>query len=332
MRGYCPYCEHETDLTRVSTEDEFNIRGEIIPISVNYIRCEEFGHTFDDPGSDDDPVDQAYREYRSRHGFLQPEEIRDIRLARGLTQKELAGLLGFGGATLSRYENGALQSEGHDNMLQLASDAKNLLRLAKTAESRLPAETLDRLTQQLENEILEQQPGLRVVFERDFGHYESSELSGFKELDVDKLLASILFFCADDAVFKTKLNKLLFYGDFRHFKSYSTSITGSQYAHLPYGPAPNHYDLLLAMLHEDGKINLKEQAFPGYVGEIVETREPPDMSLFSVAEVSTLAQIKAYFAKQNSTQISEQSHKEEGFERTKDGELISYEYAESLTI
>jgi hypothetical protein len=35
--------------------------------------------------------------------------------------------LGQGGATLSRYENGALQSEAHDQLLKLVMQPENLL-------------------------------------------------------------------------------------------------------------------------------------------------------------------------------------------------------------
>jgi len=40
-----------------------------------------------------------------------------------ITQEELGVLLGWGGATLSRYENGALQDEVHEKMLRMAYGA-----------------------------------------------------------------------------------------------------------------------------------------------------------------------------------------------------------------
>jgi len=44
----------------------------------------------------------------------------------GLTQGEMSRLLGWGGATVSRYENGALQDKTHDNQLKLLRDPRNM--------------------------------------------------------------------------------------------------------------------------------------------------------------------------------------------------------------
>jgi len=332
MKGFCPYCEREMELSIVSTQEKFDIRGEEILIRVEYFQCEDKGHRFDDPKSEDDPLNLAYREYRDRKNFLQPEQIKEIRLMNGLTQKELATLLGLGGVTLSRYENGALQSEGNDKLLRLAMDSGNLLTLAKRNKSRISPNTYGRLVTKLETELAQSQLGLRGIFETYYGQYEPDDLSGEKKLDIEKLQTAIVFFCTGGDTYKTKLNKLLFYADFKHFKEYSSSITGSRYAHLPYGPAPDHYDLFLAMLHEDGRVLLEEHEYNDYVGEIVRALEPPDISSFSTAELKTLTFVKHQFEGHTSRQISELSHKEEGFKRTANGELISYSYADVLLI
>lgn len=331
MKGFCPEGEHEVDLAVISSTEEFDVRGESILLDVSYLQCED-GHTFDDPKSNDDPVDRAFREYRDRHGLLQPEEIKKFRISTGLTQKELASILGFGAATLSRYENGALQSEAHDRLLRMAIEPANLMLLAKENQSRLSAEMFNRLTRRLQANAKEQLQSLSALFETAFAQYGQDEYSGETRFDIEKLLAAILFFCVRTDVFKTKLNKLLFYADFKHFKEFSASITGSRYAHLPYGPAPDHYDLILAMLHENRRVSLEEQDYGEYVGEIVRPLETPDISYFSTAELKTLTEIKARFEGYTSRQISELSHKEKGFGETQDGDLISYHFADALSI
>src|SRR3990167_669258 len=138
MKGICPNCEKETEIELVKTKEEIQVRGEIIEVEVEYYKCLGCGEEFDDPRSNDDPLDKAYREYRRRHGMLQPEEIRVFRKRYGLTQNELSSLLGWGGATLSRYENGALQDEAHERVLRLAMEPHNLLKLMEKTEGSLP--------------------------------------------------------------------------------------------------------------------------------------------------------------------------------------------------
>lgn len=331
MKGFCPEGEHEVDLAVISTEEEFNVRGESIMLNVSYFRCED-GHTFDDPKSSDDPIDRAYREYRIRQGLLQPEGIRQFRLSTGLTQRELASILGFGAVTLSRYENGALQSEAHDKLLRMAIDPANLTALAKQNQSKLSAKTFSRLLQYLEADVKDQHQSLRALFETTYAQHEQDEYSGDSYFDIEKLTTAILFFCVRSDVFKTKLNKLLFYADFKHFKEFSASISGSRYAHLPFGPVPDHYDLVLAMLHEDERISLQERDYGEYVGEIVRPLGVPDISNFSLAELKTITEVKARFEGCSSSQISKLSHNEKGYKETKDGELISYRFSDALSI
>jgi len=60
--------------------------------------------------------------------------------------------------------------------------------------------------------------------------------------------------------------------------------------------------------------------------------QPTGLSLFSAAEIAVLASIKDKFQRDSATQISKKSHQEAGYQATKDGELISYKYAQALQI
>ena len=46
---------------------------------------------------------------------------------------------------------------------------------------------------------------------------------------------------SESDIYKTKLNKLLFYSDFINYYLNGTSISGAKYVHLPYGPVPDSY-------------------------------------------------------------------------------------------
>src|SRR4030043_1291001 len=284
MKGICPNCEKETELELIQKVEDIKVRGEVIKVEVKYYKCKSCGEEFEDPRSDEDPLDKAYRESRRRHGMMQPEEILDFRKKFGLTQNEMSRLLGWGGATLSRYENGALQDETHEKALCLAMEPRNLLKLIEATPEVLPEEKRDRLINAL-RAAEEETCSLERVYEERFGKYEASELSGYRKLDLAKLFNAILYFCKG-GVFKTKLNKLLFYADFKHFKDYAVSITGARYAHIPFGPAPDKHAYYFATLLEEGDIKAEEVAYSEEaVGERFVAAKEPDLSLFADSEL-----------------------------------------------
>ena len=333
MKGICPVCEKETELEFVNRVEDIVVRGESIPVRAEYFKCIDCGSEFDDPQSTYDPLEVAYREYRNRHGLVHPETIRQFRERFGLTQAEMSSLLGLGGATLSRYENGALQDEAHDTMLSLAMQPENLLDLVEEKPSALSDEKRERILNLLREITEEHEKSFLSIFESRFGSYAASILSGYQPLSVSKLLNAIIFFCKDAEIPKTKLNKLLFYADFKHYKEYTLSITGACYAHLPHGPAPDKYDYYMATLvHDEKALYVDERQFPNYTGEYITAIREPDLNIFSTTELKILAMVKEHFLPFTAKDIRELSHQERGYQVTRDGELISYEYAQFLQI
>jgi putative zinc finger/helix-turn-helix YgiT family protein len=331
MKGICPNCEKETELELVHRIEDIKVRGEAIKVEVKYYKCKSCGEEFEDPHSDEDSLDKAYREYRRRHGMMQPEEIRDFRKRFGLTQNEMSRLLGWGGATLSRYENGSLQDETHEKALRLAMDPRNLLRLIEEAPDALSEEKRNRLIGKL-RAAEEETCSLERIYEERFGKYEANELSGYRRLDLAKLFNAIAYFCKG-GVLKTKLNKLLFYADFKHFKDYAVSITGARYARIPFGPAPDRYALYFAALLENGVIDVKEYPYSEeIIGEEFISVKEPDLSLFSDSELKILATVKEYFKDFTAKKITDFSHDEKGYMETPLGRIISYEYANELKL
>ncbi len=94
MKHICPNCEKITDVEHIKTAEEITVKGERINVLVEYYKCLECGGEFDDPKSKHDSLAIAYKEYRRRHGMMQPKEIRELRQRYGLTQKEFCKLLG----------------------------------------------------------------------------------------------------------------------------------------------------------------------------------------------------------------------------------------------
>jgi putative zinc finger/helix-turn-helix YgiT family protein len=133
MKGICPNCEDYKELELIEVTEVIRVRRELIEVVSNLLKCESCSETFEDPTLPSDPHAKAYREYRKRHGMLQPEEIRSFREQNGLTQLEMGKILGWDAITLSRYENGALQTEAHEKAFRLAMEPHNLLRLLEEA-------------------------------------------------------------------------------------------------------------------------------------------------------------------------------------------------------
>ncbi len=328
MKGVCPHCEKETMLEKLFLEEVVSVRGEDITVPVELFRCTECGEDFENPTAEIGPVELAYQEYRKRKGLLLPSEIKDFRSHFGLTQSELGKLLGFGGATISRYENGALQDDAHDKTLRLAMSPGNLLELVlKTPEALIDSKR-QRLVTSLKTK--DECASFQSHIER-LGSYEADELSGFREFDITRFVNAVLLFCVGGK-FTTVLNKLLFYGDFLHSKVFSVSITGLRYAHMDRGPAPDKYYSLFAFMAEEGLVEIEEIDFGEYSGEKYHSKAQPDRGAFSDSELLSLLHVKKQFANYSATQLSEHSHREAAFKETKNGELISYSLADHLSL
>lgn len=333
MRGLCPACEIETTVDLVRKEEMIKVRGEHIPVLTPLFKCSTCGEKFMDPKSSFDPLDQAYREYRRRHGMLQPDEIKEFRRTHGLTQAELSQLLGWGTATLSRYENGALQDETHEKALRLAMEPRNLLTLIQQSPDAVGDTKRQRLVKEIST-IEDERYTFEAVLSEKFGRFEPDIWSGYRKFDINKLFNAILYFCKN-GVLKTKLNKLLFYSDFKHFKEYSVSITGARYAHLPHGPVPDNFELFFGtMIDEEKTIRVEEETYEGadYIGEIFFSLKDPNLSAFTESELRVLFAINDHFKGMGSKAIRDFSHNEKGYKETQNSNLIPYGYAADLSV
>jgi len=74
---------------------------------------------FDNP---DVNLDSDYAIYKKEKNLLPTEDIVNIRKKYKLSLRSFAKVLGIGYSTLSKIENGALQSNEHDALLRLAGD------------------------------------------------------------------------------------------------------------------------------------------------------------------------------------------------------------------
>ena len=333
MNDYCPNCNKECDIEKINTSEIFKVRGDEIEVEVEYYKCNECDIEFEDIDSEIKPIEEAYIKYRAKHNMITPEKITELRKKYNLSQREFSLILGWGGATLSRYENGGLQDDAHDRMLHLIMNPTNILELIKSHPNNLPINKRNQLIKKI-SFALKDESFFNWFLELLYSFSTPDIYNGYRKTDIDKIKNTILFFC-ENGNFKTIINKLLFYTDFKHFKEKGVSITGAHYAHGPYGPILDKYESFLAsMVEGDRSIKVDEIELPDpeKIVEKYTSIEKPDFDLFVSSEKEVLHFIRDKFKNFGAKEISEFSHKEKGFISTSNGEFISYDFASSLQI
>lgn len=127
MATKCPICGKE-NLERRQGEYRFdppeNVPGGIMVFAeATWEECSACGEQILSPELND----RIERESARRWGLLQPEEIKDIRTRLGLTQMQMAELLGVGEKTYTRWEAGkSYQNTSSDNLIRLVSQSPEL--------------------------------------------------------------------------------------------------------------------------------------------------------------------------------------------------------------
>ncbi|MAT06731.1 MAG: hypothetical protein CL424_16975 [Acidimicrobiaceae bacterium] len=149
--------------------------------------------------------------------------------------------------------------------------------------------------------------------------------------DEHKLTELIIYLAdrlaGDRAGGSTKLNKVLFFADFTHVRRHGRPITGAEYQHLPFGPAPRRLLPIRSALIERGDADLVEEKFLGRRQHRLIARRPAALSAFSDAELATIDSVLEDLAGMTATQVSTPSHEEAAWRHTEDGERIPYELA-----
>ncbi|HKP68869.1 MAG TPA: Panacea domain-containing protein [Pyrinomonadaceae bacterium] len=148
--------------------------------------------------------------------------------------------------------------------------------------------------------------------------------NGNRIFSPDKMAAVVSYFATNASnLYKTKLNKLLFYADFIHYYTYGTSISGSRYVHLPYGPVPDGYEDTLEALQHYGVVDISEKNS----SELILSGENSAVDFLTPEEQKTVAWVTKAYGDLSASQLTEISHRERAYKNTRAGEEIAYEYA-----
>jgi len=153
-----------------------------------------------------------------------------------------------------------------------------------------------------------------------------------QKYNVEKFINATLFFAekvSDLGI--TKLNKLLYYSDFEHYRLYGRSILGDDYMKMERGPVPrSSYNLFNANFKDDIDSSLKQaiEVKPKIVIDFwrkcIHAKQKPDLSIFSESEIKVLEDIALNFKESLGTTLSRKSHDEKPWKETQENEIIDY--------
>ena len=199
-------------------------------------------------------------------------------------------------------------------------------------EVALEQKQIAKLWRRLHELLREKQFGKREMLQSFFFDEPCME-NGYRSFDYDKCCAMVLFFAhKSKELLKTKLMKLLNYSDMIFYKENGCSISGMRYVHLPYGPVPEHFDIVLGAMNADHIAHIEIGYDTGYEKhQVIAEADLPD-GVLSKEELAVMERVRDKFADFTSVEISNYSHKETGYSSTKQGEIISYAYAKDIQL
>jgi Antitoxin SocA-like, Panacea domain len=149
----------------------------------------------------------------------------------------------------------------------------------------------------------------------------------------DKFRQLILYFSkrgADEGLVigSTKLNKLLFFTDFRAYAELGAPITGARYQRLEHGPAARAMlPVRNEMVEELHEAHFEERPADDLNDVLVADRDP-DLTLFSEDELRIAEAVFDELRKFNARGVSDYAHyRSAGWRVMADGEDIPYESA-----
>ncbi len=316
----------------VVKKERLNVRGKEIEIEAKLRVCICGNELFDEQLEEDNLM-RAYDLFRKEYQLLSPQEIRVLREKYELPQRTLGKILGWGEVTIHRYETGALPDASHHKMLRLLDNPEVMKKLLIESKDIIPKTTFRRAMEKIHT-LLEEQENEEFIdlLRAKFEHTSVDIESGFRQFDFNKFINVVLFFAQNvSQLWKTKLNKLLFYSDFKHFREFTVSLMGAKYIKLEFGPVPKDYEALLWGLETMGfiKVNPTEVG-NDYTGYLIQPLADYDPDMFTEEELALLHQIVQRYGDYSSAEISEVSHKESAWLKTPFAQVISYKHALEL--
>lgn len=305
-------------------------RKEEFQIVYHYYLCEDSGEQYTDDELDNINVVQVHNQYREKYGIPYPDQISRIRQKYDVSASKMSEILGLGTNTYRLYENGDMPTVANGRLILSVEQPEEFVRQVKASSHILTEKEVNKYIEKSKEVEKEEQVNLdflEALSNSFLNTLPASEFTGYRKPDLERVSQLIAFFSDSLDLYKTKLNKILFYADFCNYKITGKSMTGMAYRAIPHGPVPSDYDKMFIMLRENDRINIDYVLFEnGNFGEIVKTRDKFDNELFQSTELAILERIVNRFKGLTTKQVEDISHSERAWlENHEKRELISYQ-------
>ena len=332
----CPICGKTHDVEERESIATTFIKGTEIKYKERYYYCcnaDEEECEFTTGKILNFNLQNARNEYRKMYGLLTSDEIIGIREKYALSQVDFARLLGWGEATVARYETKAIQDEVYDNILRTVRDNPYAVySFFKKNKDSFPAEKQTRLEETILNAIKfgGREYLHRQVLESEYVEFQDPcDANGFTVLDIEKLESLISYMAGKvKYLFKVRLMKMLWYCDVISYKRTRKAMTGLVYCHEPMGALPvGHQEIVnLENLH----VNTLTGDNPDMIMYEFLPSENSDESKLSAEEKSIIDEVIKKFITYDSRKIIEYMHGETAYKATKEKEIIPFSLAKDI--
>lgn len=336
MKVYCPYCKKEVEY-RIEKRDIKEFKGIEVNTFENVAICNECNEDLYVNEIENENNERIFKIYRKIANIITPQDIVNLRNKYDISQRELTAILGFGKMTINRYERGGLPSKSQSDYIRLLMDNEiEFVNRVKAAyeKNEISEKTYKKIvSNDVEKAISKKEVQdnirkyLNVELNRDPDIY-----NGYKSLDLDKI-ENIISYIASKVknLTITSLNKYLWYIDMLSFNQRSVAITGLTYQNQKFGPTiiNKRYDEISLL---DDKYQREDfETINGNVTEII-SKDNFDLNKISDSEKKIIDSVIKLLKNKKVTEISEMSHKEDGWRKTERLEQISFEYAMNLKL
>ena len=336
MRVYCPYCKKEVEY-KIEKRDLKEFRGIEVNTFENVAICNECNQDLYVNEIEDENNERIYQIYREKTNIIKAEDIIKLREKYDISQRELTAILGFGKMTINRYERGGLPTKSQSDYIKLLieNDDKFVEKVKEAYEkNNINDKTYNKIiSEEVEKDISKKEVQdnirryLRSVLNRKPDIY-----NGYKSLDLEKV-ENIISYIASKVknLTITSLNKYLWYIDMLSFNERTVAITGLTYQNQKFGPTIVYkkYDELSLL---DDKYTREDiETENGNTTKIISNNNF-NLDKISSSEKEIIDTIIKLLKNKNVTDISEISHREDGWKKTKRFEQISFEYAMNLKL
>lgn len=331
----CPYCDGMASLQKEIRE--LTYRKDQFKIVAHFYKCEKCGEEFTTTETDTISLIQAHNQYRESYNIPFPEEIAAIREKYELSAAKMSEVLGLGANGYSNYEKGEMPVPALSKLIATAAKPSVFKEFLIDARSGFSDNGFEKAKEKVDFLIEQENKSVPLYLSLNI-HSEANNYTGYKRPDAERIAGLVTMYiqnCIPEFNDKLKLNKLLFYTDFCHYKNHGKSISGLSYRAIQYGPVPANYDNVYSYL-ESEQIIVSEwiRLSNGSAREVFKTYNDFETKFFSPDELKTINTVINHFNKTSTWDMVDLSHKEKAWKELEAGkQLISYQdYAFDLII